>query len=161
MIGGFVDWIDSISGASAYGVVSTWPFAAQVAFFVVTHDLYIYWFHRWQHANRWLWRLHEAHHSARDVDWIAGARSHANVDVRTGWLQVVINGPEMHRWHHALDFVAPGGNFATKLAIWDYVFHTARRPDRKPDRYGLVEPFPEGFLAQQLYAFRRAPDQLN
>lgn len=201
VIGGFVDWIDSISGASAYGVVSTWPFAAQVAFFVVTHDLYIYWFHRWQHANRWLWRLHEAHHSARDVDWIAGARSHAgeifvnqtievgamtllgaqpdvilckvaisvvwgmwihaNVDVRTGWLQVVINGPEMHRWHHALDFVAPGGNFATKLAIWDYLFHTARRPDRKPDRYGLVKPFPEGFLAQQLYAFRRAPDQLN
>ncbi|MGH8566021.1 MAG: sterol desaturase family protein [Gammaproteobacteria bacterium] len=47
------------------------------AFFVISHDLYIYWFHRLQHGNRWLWRLHEAHHSARHVDWIAGSRSHS------------------------------------------------------------------------------------
>ena len=58
-------------------LVSAWPIAAQVAFFVVTHDLYIYWFHRWQHRSPWLWRLHEAHHSGRDVDWLASVRSHA------------------------------------------------------------------------------------
>lgn len=73
--------IDALVGALDHRLgthwVSGWPFAAQLAFFVVTHDLYIYWFHRAQHRVGWLWRLHEAHHSARDVDWLAGARSHA------------------------------------------------------------------------------------
>jgi sterol desaturase/sphingolipid hydroxylase (fatty acid hydroxylase superfamily) len=73
----WIGWIDGWTGASRHGLVSGWPIAAQVAFFVISHDLYIYWFHRLQHGNRWLWRLHEAHHSAHDVDWIAGARSHS------------------------------------------------------------------------------------
>ncbi len=60
-----------------------WSTTAQVIFFVVTHDLYIYLFHRWQHANKWLWRLHEAHHSDKEVDFLAGSRSHA--------LEILIN----------------------------------------------------------------------
>ena len=54
-----------------------WPIWAQVAFFVVTHDLYIYLFHRFQHANKFFWRTHEAHHSGKQVDFMAGSRSHA------------------------------------------------------------------------------------
>ena len=42
----------------------------QVLFFLVTHDFYIYWFHRWQHHNPVLWRTHEAHHSGKHVDWL-------------------------------------------------------------------------------------------
>lgn len=179
---------------SPYGLVSSWPFAVQVAFFVVTHDLYIYGFHRAQHANRWLWRLHEAHHSAKDVDWIAGARSHAleilinqsvefgamillgadpdvilckgaistvwgmwihaNVDARTGPLQYVLNGPEMHRWHHAIDYPGDGSNYGTKLAIWDWLFGTAYRPAKRPAGYGLAASFPSGYFAQLMHAFR-------
>jgi len=60
----------------ARGFVSDWPILGQVAFFVVTHDLYIYLFHRWQHNNPLLWRLHEAHHSVPEVDWLSGIRSH-------------------------------------------------------------------------------------
>ena len=55
----------------------SWNIAEQVLFFVVTHDLYIYLFHRLQHANKVLWRTHEAHHSAKHVDFLAGSRSHA------------------------------------------------------------------------------------
>lgn len=198
VIRGLVGWIDGVTHASSHGLVSQWPFAAQVALFVITHDLYIYWFHRWQHSNRWLWRLHEAHHSAREIDWIAGSRSHAleivinqtievaamvllgastdvmlckgaisvvsgmwihaNIDLgRPGWWRYVINGPAMHRWHHAIDYVPPGRNFATKLAIWDYLFGTADLPAHKPAGYGLTDPFPPGFLAQQAHAFRREP----
>lgn len=175
--------------------VDGWPIAAQVAMFVVIHDLYIYAFHRAQHRVPWLWRLHEAHHSARDVDWLAGSRSHAleiainqtievgvmamcgaapiamlikgvisivwgmwihaNVDVHTGWLGEILNGPEQHRWHHAIDVPRPGRNYATKLACWDRLFGTRYRPARKPAGYGLAEPFPRGFFAQQWYAFRR------
>ena len=195
VIRGLVGWIDHATGASSHGLVSDWPFVAQVLLFVVTHDFYIYWFHRLQHSSPLLWRVHEAHHSAKQIDWIAGSRSHAleivinqtielgamvllgaspsviaskgvlsivwgmwihaNIDVRSGWLQVVINGPEMHRWHHAIDVPMPGRNFATKLAVWDYLFGTVYRPVRKPAGYGLADPFPRRFLAQQAYAFRR------
>src|SRR5262249_3158924 len=80
-------------------------------------------------------------------------------DVRLGRLQYVINGPEMHRWHHALDRDAYQKNFATKLAIWDWLFATAFFPDpaaRKASRYGSGnERFPDGYWRQQLYALRR------
>ncbi|MFN0245318.1 MAG: sterol desaturase family protein [Kofleriaceae bacterium] len=201
LIGGFVAYVDSVTGASRAGLVSAWPFAAQLAFFIVTHDFYIYWFHRLQHRSPLLWRIHEAHHSAREVDWIAGARSHAleivinqtievgamvllgaspevvlwkgvisivwgmwihaNIDVHSGWLQYVINGPEMHRHHHAIDFIGAGQNFATKFAVWDYLFKTVSRPGEKPRGYGLPEPFPSSFLAQQAYAFRAPPPHTN
>ena len=65
-----LDWSD-------WQFVRDWPIWVQVLFFVLTHDLYIYLFHRWQHANKWLWRTHEAHHSNKEVDFMAGARSHA------------------------------------------------------------------------------------
>jgi len=192
--------LDGATGLSRLRLVRGWPVAAQVAFFVVTHDLYIYWFHRWQHRSPFLWRLHEAHHSVADVDWIAGSRSHsleilinqtiefapmvllgaapevplikgmvsavwgmwihANVGVRTGWLQWVVNGPEAHRWHHAVDGEAQGRNFATKLALWDRLFGTAYLPaGRKPSGYGLTDvDFPRGYVRQHLFAFRPLAD---
>lgn len=63
--------------AEKYSILHS-PFSIilQVLFFLITHDLYIYWFHRWQHNNKWLWRTHEAHHSVKEVDWLAGSRSH-------------------------------------------------------------------------------------
>jgi sterol desaturase/sphingolipid hydroxylase (fatty acid hydroxylase superfamily) len=197
VIGALVKALDGATGLSRLRLVSGWPLLAQLAFFFVTHDLYIYWFHRWQHSNRVLWRIHEAHHAVNDVDWIAGARSHAleilvnqtveyaplvllgahpdvllmkgaldavwgmwihsNVDVRTGWLQKIVNGPEMHRWHHSSDSADGEMNFGTKIALWDWLFGTAFLPrGRKPRGSGLWDgaPFPDGFLAQQLYAFR-------
>lgn len=63
--------------------VKDWPVAVQVLFFVITHDLYIYLFHRFQHSNKVFWRIHEAHHSGKEVDFLAGSRSHV--------LEIVIN----------------------------------------------------------------------
>lgn len=176
---GIIHWIDSSTDISRLKLISDWPIWLQVAFFTVTHDLYIYWAHRFQHKNKVLWRTHEAHHSPIHVDWIAGSRSHAgeilvnqtiefapivllgappevvvwkgvvsaiwgmyihaNIDVRSGWLQYIINGPEMHRWHHA-DWPpeALDKNFGTKLAIWDWIFGTAYLPDGKAQEFGLA-----------------------
>jgi sterol desaturase/sphingolipid hydroxylase (fatty acid hydroxylase superfamily) len=195
-----IAWLDRQTGLSRLHLVSGWPLLAQVAFFLVVHDLYIYWFHRLQHHSNVLWRTHEAHHSGDDVDWLSGTRSHSleilinqtiefapiallgaapevalikatidalwgmyihsNIDVRSGRLQYVLNGPEMHRWHHARDLAPPGKNFSTKLAIWDWLFGTAHRPSAKPTRYGYDEPgYPRsGFWAwfrQHAYALRR------
>ena len=83
VIGAFIYWIDAQTGLSRLRLVGEWPLWAQIVFFVVTHDFYIYWFHRWQHRHSVLWRLHEAHHSAKQVDWIAGMRSHS--------LEILIN----------------------------------------------------------------------
>jgi sterol desaturase/sphingolipid hydroxylase (fatty acid hydroxylase superfamily) len=193
--------LDRLSGLSRLHLVSGWPIAAQVALFLVSHDLYIYCFHRLQHRSPWLWRIHEAHHATADVDWLSGSRSHAleilvnqtiefapilllgaapevaiikvtidalwgmyihaNIDVKSGRLQRLLNGPEMHRWHHARE--AGDVNFSTKFAFWDWLFGTAYHPAGKPASYGLrdddeARAFPARYLAQQLYAFWRRDD---
>jgi sterol desaturase/sphingolipid hydroxylase (fatty acid hydroxylase superfamily) len=196
VIGAVIAKLDAWAGYGRLHLVSSWPVALQVAFFFVTHDFYIYCFHRLQHRSPVLWRIHEAHHSVKDVDWLAGTRSHAleilinqtiefapivllggaplvplvkatidavwgmyihsNLDVRSGRLQYVINGPEMHRWHHARELADRNANFSTKLAIWDWLFGTAHNPRHKPSGYGLAEEgrYPSGYLAQHLLAFR-------
>jgi sterol desaturase/sphingolipid hydroxylase (fatty acid hydroxylase superfamily) len=73
LIGALIRWLDAGTGLSRLRLVAGWPLLWQVVFFLVTHDLYIYWFHRWQHRSPLLWRLHEAHHSVKQVDWLAGA----------------------------------------------------------------------------------------
>ena len=176
--------------------VSDWPVTTQVAFFVVTHDFYIYWFHRFQHNSAFFWRTHEAHHSGKQVDWLAGSRSHAveiiinqtiefapiillganpivvpikalidavwgmyihaNIDVKSGKLQYVINGPEMHLWHHADHEEVYFANFSTKLAVWDWLFGTAYLPEgRKPVRWGLPYAFPKDYFLQHAFSVRR------
>src|SRR3970282_816538 len=69
--------IDNSVELSKFRVIGDWPVLLQVIFFVITHDFYIYWFHRWQHRNRYLWRIHEAHHSTKSVDWLSGVRSNS------------------------------------------------------------------------------------
>lgn len=66
-----------------FAFFKSWTITEQVLFFVVTHDLYIYLFHRLQHSSKILWRTHEAHHSGKHVDFLAGSRSHA--------LEIIIN----------------------------------------------------------------------
>ena len=185
--------IDSVTHLTRLQLVTSWPIWLQMLFFLITHELVVYWFHRAMHANKYLWRIHEAHHSAREVDWAAGSRAHvieaiilttaefapiyllgaapevaiykgvidaiwgmyihSNINVREGWLQYIINGPEMHRWHHSRD--VHDINFATKLAIWDWLFKTAYLPDReKPERYGIELEWPRNIVTQQTVAFR-------
>ncbi|HSW53671.1 MAG TPA: sterol desaturase family protein [Ignavibacteriaceae bacterium] len=188
-----INFIDTSTGLSRLQLFRDVPIWIQLLFFLVTHDLYIYWMHRWQHKNKYLWRIHEAHHSPKKVDWLSGSRSHAleilinqtieflpivllgsppeviaykgvisavwgmyihsNLNVRTGKLQRIINGPEMHRWHHSTG-KGRNRNFATKLAIWDWIFGTAFLPETKPDEYGLKTSFPKHFFMQTLFAFR-------
>jgi sterol desaturase/sphingolipid hydroxylase (fatty acid hydroxylase superfamily) len=68
---------------SSIQFVKDWPVFWQVMFFLVTHDLYIYLFHRFQHSSKFFWRTHEAHHSGKHVDFMAGSRSHA--------MEIIIN----------------------------------------------------------------------
>jgi sterol desaturase/sphingolipid hydroxylase (fatty acid hydroxylase superfamily) len=169
--------IDHKFNLSRLQLISDWSVIAQVLFFLLIHDFYIYWFHRWQHNSKILWKTHEAHHSGTMVDWLAGSRSHSaeiiinqtiefapiillvanplvvpikasidavwgmyihsNINVKSGNLQYVINGPEMHQWHHADSKEVFFANFSTKFAILDWIFGTAYLPIQKPNKFGL------------------------
>jgi sterol desaturase/sphingolipid hydroxylase (fatty acid hydroxylase superfamily) len=78
-----IEPIDAHFHLSRLHLLSDWPLVVQLLFFLVVHDFYIYWFHRWQHSSKILWRIHEAHHSGKAVDWLAGSRSHS--------LEILIN----------------------------------------------------------------------
>ena len=52
------------------------PFLIQVAAIMFLTDLVQYWVHRAFHRIPFLWRFHAVHHSAKAMDWIAGARMH-------------------------------------------------------------------------------------
>lgn len=193
IFGGIIYYIDNTTGLSRLGLFSDVPIWIQLVFFTITHDIYIYWMHRWQHKNKWLWRIHEAHHSPKKVDWLSGSRSHAfeilinqtieflpivllgsppeviaykgvisatwgmwihsNIDVNTGKLQYIINGPEMHRWHHDIG-KGRNRNFATKFAFWDWLWGSGYlpRPD-KPKQFGLKTYFPDNYIKQFIFAF--------
>jgi len=187
--------IDNLWGLSSLHLVTDWPLTVQVLFFLITHDFYIYWFHRAQHKNKILWRTHEAHHSVKEVDWLAGSRSHSieiiinqtiefapiillgarpevvpikalldacwgmfihgNLNLKLGPLKYLINGPEMHLWHHADEIQVYHRNLSTKLSIWDWIFNTAYLPDRKPIKWGLWYDFPKDYFLQHFFAIWR------
>ncbi len=59
------------------------PLVAQVPLALVAIDFVGYWTHRALHAG-WLWRAHAIHHSARELDWLAGARNHPAAEIFGG-----------------------------------------------------------------------------
>jgi sterol desaturase/sphingolipid hydroxylase (fatty acid hydroxylase superfamily) len=56
--------------------VSGLPFLVQVFALLFVADLTQYWVHRAFHTWPWLWRFHAIHHSAEQMDWLAGSRLH-------------------------------------------------------------------------------------
>jgi len=190
--------IDNGGAISRLHLITHWPLIVQMLFFLVTHDLWQYWFHRIQHRNRYFWRIHEAAHATPEVDWLVGSRSHAleilvaqtfefapvilsgarpeiaiikatldavwgmynhsNIDVNQGRIIYILNGPQLHRWHHH-KANGKGCNFSTKFSIWDTLWKTIYLP-QKSERpvYGFsgIERYPVyNYFKQLLYAFRK------
>jgi len=56
--------------------VASLPWAVQFLAAVVLSDLFQYWYHRVFHRVPFLWGFHAVHHSAKAMDWLAGARMH-------------------------------------------------------------------------------------
>ncbi|HMF82056.1 MAG TPA: sterol desaturase family protein [Acidimicrobiia bacterium] len=81
---------------------------------------------------------------------------HANVRLRFPGLRWVINTPEWHHWHHAVDPEARDKNFG--LPVVDRVFGTAYMPkDRRPSGFGIPDPVPPvGYLRHLAFPFTAA-----
>ena len=56
--------------------VGALPFVVQFISIMFLTDLVQYWVHRCFHRFPFLWKFHAVHHSAKSMDWIAGARMH-------------------------------------------------------------------------------------
>lgn len=85
---------------------------------------------------------------------------HANLDLRSGWLNYVFSTNELHRWHHSAARDEANSNYGNALILWDLVFGTFRyRPaENAPRRIGLFAtsgdyPARASYLAQLRSAF--------
>jgi sterol desaturase/sphingolipid hydroxylase (fatty acid hydroxylase superfamily) len=52
------------------------PFLAALFLAFLTTDVFQYWAHRIFHTRVYLWRFHSVHHSTKNMDWLAGSRTH-------------------------------------------------------------------------------------
>jgi len=78
---------------------------------------------------------------------------HANVRLRFPGVRWVINTPEWHHWHHAIDVDARDKNFG--LPVVDKLFGTAYLPKgARPVAFGTSSPVPaDGYLRHLAYPF--------
>ncbi len=64
------------SWADLRATVAALPWVVQFVFVLLLSDLFQYWYHRIFHRVAFLWGFHAVHHSAKAMDWLAGARMH-------------------------------------------------------------------------------------
>lgn len=92
---------------------------------------------------------------------VIGQLGHANLKIPLGPLKYILNGPQMHLWHHVKDMPAGhphGFNYGITLSLWDYLFKTNYWPsDDENLPVGLPdkEAFPEDFIGQTIRPFQR------
>lgn len=61
---------------SVHSFIISMPFLVQLVVIMIVTDFTQYWLHRLFHKVPFLWRFHSVHHSAKSMDWLAGARMH-------------------------------------------------------------------------------------
>ncbi len=57
-------------------IIGGQPWLLQLLEIMILTDFAQYWFHRTFHKVPFLWGFHAVHHSAKSMDWLAGARMH-------------------------------------------------------------------------------------
>ncbi len=72
----FSGWLDVFVPYSFRQAVAGQPWWLQVIEVIILSDFCVYWGHRLQHCNKFLWRFHSVHHSAEHLDWLAAHREH-------------------------------------------------------------------------------------
>lgn len=87
---------------------------------------------------------------------------HANIDLKSGWLNYLFSTNELHRWHHSNDTAKANSNYGNAIVLWDQIFGTFRiesAQDPGQQSVGLFESsanYPStGSYWQQLGAIRR------
>ncbi|MCX2746066.1 sterol desaturase family protein [Mangrovivirga sp. M17] len=90
-----------------------------------------------------------------------GHFNHSNIKVNLGPVRYILNNPQMHIWHHAMNLPKErrfGVNYGITLSLWDYLFKTDYIPyEGKGIKLGFngIKSFPKSFTNQILYGFRK------
>lgn len=92
---------------------------------------------------------------------IKGFFQHSNVDVKLGWLNYIISGPELHRWHHSKTIKESNTNYGNNIILWDILFGTFFLPKHVSvgDLGLLNRHYPMTFLSQMKAPFIRGLDK--
>lgn len=72
---------------------------------------------------------------------------HSNVALEPGPLRYLLGSPRLHHWHHERAHHARV-NFANLSPLMDLVFGTYHDPGHMPERYGLTQKAPRGYVDQ-------------
>jgi len=87
---------------------------------------------------------------------------HSNIRLKFGLLKWIIATPEFHHWHHINEPKYYQKNFAAQLPWLDIIFGTLYMPVKKvPNKYGVPELIPTGYIGQLLYPFTRIMQMKN
>ncbi|NJL17723.1 MAG: sterol desaturase family protein [Nitrospira sp.] len=92
---------------------------------------------------------------------VNGFFQHSNVDVKLGWLNYLMSGPELHRWHHSMWAQESNNNYGNHLIVWDWLFGTRYLPsDREVEMLGLINrQYPTAFMQQMAAPFHPGLDK--
>ncbi|MES2091767.1 MAG: sterol desaturase family protein, partial [Pseudomonadota bacterium] len=117
----------------------------------------LWWLHALHHSSQrlyWLnnFRFHPLNHLLNALAsmlplWLIGAPTdvllgaaavtqpilmlqHANLDLRSGYLNRIFSTNEVHRWHHSTRPDEANANFGSVFVLWDRVFGTYRYSNR-------------------------------
>lgn len=92
---------------------------------------------------------------------INGFFQHCNIDLKLGFLNYIISGPELHHWHHSIKVRESNRNYGNNIIIWDLVFGTWFLPkETSVDTLGLKNrEYPKSFFSQLITPFIKGLDQ--
>ncbi len=92
---------------------------------------------------------------------INGFFQHSNIDVRLGFLNYLISGPELHRWHHSMVQEESNHNYGNNLILWDWLFGSWYLPsEHEVQELGLLNrTYPSTFLEQMTVPFIPGADK--
>ncbi|MDB6168860.1 MAG: hypothetical protein JWM88_1724 [Verrucomicrobia bacterium] len=92
---------------------------------------------------------------------INGFFQHSNVELRLGWMNYLLAGPELHRWHHSWESRESNRNYGNNIILWDLVFGSFFLPGgREVGQLGLRNrDYPRSFLRQMRTPFIKGADQ--
>lgn len=94
---------------------------------------------------------------------VNGFFQHSNVNLKMGWLNYLISGPELHRWHHSRKIRESDTNFGNNIIVWDLLFGTYFNPTNKTvEELGLINrDYPMDYLSQMQTPFTNKIDKKN
>jgi sterol desaturase/sphingolipid hydroxylase (fatty acid hydroxylase superfamily) len=88
-----------------------------------------------------------------------GQLQHSNVEVDSGPLDRVFSTPDLHRWHHSVDYDEGDTNFGAVTSVWDQLLGSFFRPSAPfggTTGIGRMPAFPSGYAQLQRVPFEWA-----